>query len=105
MKITYFKTVCLFIVASVSGVIHAQTQISTNPIAPIANEWKFSLTPYLWLPGISTEAPLPETNSSSDVTAGDVLKHLSDRLVMESGACLQMPRTLSSLMNMFEVAM
>lgn len=77
MKITYFKTVCLFIVASVSGVIHAQTQISTNPIAPIANEWKFSLTPYLWLPGISTEAPLPETNSSSDVTAGDVLKHLS----------------------------
>jgi hypothetical protein len=77
MKIKYFKAFCLFLCASLSSAIHAQTQSSTNPIVPITNEWKFSLTPYLWLPGISTEAPLPETNSSSDVTAGDVLKHLS----------------------------
>jgi hypothetical protein len=84
MKINYFKAVCLFICASVSGSIHAQTQSSTNPITPITHEWKFSLTPYLWLPGISTEAPLPETNSSSEVTAGDVLKHLSG-IAMLSG--------------------
>ena len=77
MKINYFRSVCLFLFASLSLQTHAQTQGTNKPIAPITNEWQFSLTPYLWLPGISTEAPLPETSSSSDVTAGDVLKHLS----------------------------
>lgn len=86
MKINYFKAACLFVCVSVSGIIHAQTQDSTNPIAPITNEWKFSLTPYAWLPGISTEAPLPQTNSSSDVTAGDVLKHLSGAAMLSGQA-------------------
>jgi hypothetical protein len=86
MKINYFKAACLFICASVSGAIHAQTQSSTNPIAPITNEWKFSLTPYAWLPGISTEAPFTDRNSSSDVTAGDVLKHLSGAAMLSGQA-------------------
>jgi hypothetical protein len=86
MKINYFKAACLFLCAGVSGAMHAQTQIITNPIAPITNEWKFSLTPYAWLPGISTEAPLPETSSSSEVTAGDVLKHLSGAAMLSGQA-------------------
>jgi hypothetical protein len=86
MKINYFKAACLFICASVSGAIHAQTQISTNPIAPITNQWKFSLTPYAWLPGISTEAPFIDTSSSSDVTAGDVLRHLSGAAMLSGQA-------------------
>jgi hypothetical protein len=77
MKIKYIKAACLGLCASLSLASHTQAKDSTNPIAPITHEWKFSLTPYLWLPGISTEAPLPETNSSSDITAGDVLKHLT----------------------------
>lgn len=77
MKIKYIKAACLGLCASLSLAVHAQTKDSTNPIAPITNEWKFSLTPYAWLPGISTEAPFVDQNSSSDITAGDVLKHLS----------------------------
>lgn len=77
MKIKYIKAACLGLCASLSFAVNAQSKDGTNPIAPITNEWKFSLTPYLWLPGISTEAPLPETNSSSDITAGNVLKHLT----------------------------
>jgi hypothetical protein len=37
-------------------------------------------------PGISTEAPLPPTNSPSEVTAGDVLKHLSGAAMLSGQA-------------------
>lgn len=44
--------------------------------ASAENGWRFSLTPYLWLAGVSGEASLPQRSSDFDAEFGDILSAL-----------------------------
>ncbi len=78
---------CLFICAFSAQIVGAQSSVnSINPIAPLKNEWTYSLTPYAWLPGVSSDIPVPPSSSSTDVSAGDVLKHLSGAAMISGQA-------------------
>lgn len=42
------------------------------------SEWKYTVVPYAWAPGISTGLSVPASNTSgADISAADILSHLS----------------------------
>jgi hypothetical protein len=62
----------------------ADSSATVNPIPLITEEWKYSVTPYAWLPGVSADIPNVRSDASADISAGDVLRHL-DGAAMISG--------------------
>lgn len=70
--------------ALVSQAAVADSSTTINPIPSITEEWKYSVTPYAWLPGVSADIPNIRSDSSADISAGDVLRHL-DGAAMISG--------------------
>lgn len=78
---------CLFAALLLNATNQSFAQSSPNqakPIPTISEEWKYSITPYAWLPGVSADLPTTSRSSAADVSAGDVLRHL-DGAVMISG--------------------
>jgi hypothetical protein len=57
-----------------------------KPIPSISDDWKYSVTPYAWLPGVSADLPPTNRNSSADISAGDVLRHLDGAVMISSQA-------------------
>jgi len=42
------------------------------------SEWKYTVVPYAWVPGISTGLSVPASNTpGADISAADILSHLS----------------------------
>ena len=56
----------------------AQGPAAAPPVAPGAAQdgWRFSLTPYAWLAGVSGEASLPRRSRDFDAEFGDILSAL-----------------------------
>jgi hypothetical protein len=72
---------------SVSNHSLAQTSPEkAKPIPSISDDWKYSVTPYAWLPGVSADLPPTNRNSSADISAGDVLRHLDGAVMISSQA-------------------
>lgn len=78
---------CLFaaLILNATNQSFAQSSFEkAKPISGISEDWKYSITPYAWLPGVSADLPPTNRESTTEVSARDVLRHL-DGAVMISG--------------------
>jgi hypothetical protein len=81
----YYLMVAALFTVSLSSYADSPSE-KVRPIPSISEEWKFSVTPYAWLPGISADLPTTSRSSSADVSAGDVLRHLDGAVMISSQA-------------------
>jgi hypothetical protein len=79
MKINYFKALCALMCVGITHSAQAQqSSQSTQSIIKTSDAWSFSVSPYIWLPGISSGIDLPGPSvSSGSISGSDVLKHVS----------------------------
>ncbi|MEN9929945.1 MAG: hypothetical protein RL604_192 [Pseudomonadota bacterium] len=79
MKINYFKALCALMCAGITYSAQAQqSSQSTQSIIKTSDAWSYSVSPYIWLPGISSGIDLPGPSvSSGSISGSDVLKHVS----------------------------
>lgn len=75
MKNSFFKTFFgIFALLTCSGFVLAQ---EVSPIPKASNEWRFEVTPYLWLTGIKGTMSLDNGLArSADFSSSDVLSNL-----------------------------
>lgn len=72
LKISY-----LFVAVIAFNIAYAQNNNEVNPIPKISNEWRFEVTPYLWLAGMKGTVGLNNgLAKSADFSPGDVLSNL-----------------------------
>jgi hypothetical protein len=79
MKINYFKALCGLICVGITYSAQAQqSNQSTQSVIKTSDTWSYSVSPYIWLPGISSGIDLPGPSvSSGSISGSDVLKHVS----------------------------
>jgi hypothetical protein len=79
MKINYFKALCALMCVGITYSAQAQqSSQSTQSIIKTSDAWSYSVSPYVWLPGISSGIDLPGPSvSSGSISGSDVLKYVS----------------------------
>jgi hypothetical protein len=69
------KIISAFLITFIAGSVYAEEALT--PIPKIANEWSFSVTPYVWAPGIkSTLSYNDRYLKSADVSADNIISNL-----------------------------
>jgi hypothetical protein len=79
MKINLFKVLSGLLCVGITYSVQAQqSSQSTQSIIKTSDAWSYSVSPYIWLPGISSDIDLPGPSvSSGSISGSDVLKHVS----------------------------
>lgn len=76
MKIKYSKALSALLCVGITFSVQAQQ--STQSITKTSDELSYSVSPYIWLPGISSNIDLPGSSvSNGSISGSDVLKHVS----------------------------
>ena len=81
----YQKLTLLFFLTVFSSLSNAQSDV--NPVPEITNDWRFSVTPYVWAPGIM--ATLNMNNNAvntADYSTSNVLSNLKSGAMMAGEA-------------------
>jgi len=85
MNSIVFLQRAMYVLALLTAIFAAPAQAQAQSASP-ADEWKFSITPYLWLPNISgtLKYNLPPSTGSPEVEVGpnDYLQHLEALLLL-----------------------
>ena len=82
-SLPFFSFICLLLISSVSA--HAEEGIS--PIPKVSDEWRFSVSPYGWLPQINTTASNGGPGSkNADISMNNVLSNLKSGVMIAGEA-------------------
>ena len=78
---------CLLPIALVTHAASAQSNSDVSPIPTVSNEWRFEVTPYVWLTGVKGTINLNNgLAKSADYSSSDVLSNLKSGAMIAAEA-------------------